>query len=85
VAGDRYYAGAHSPENLARVAQLRNIAREQDLSVAGLALAWLRSNPAVTASIVSPSTDAQWQAVREAASTRVDPETLTRVAAIFAR
>lgn len=83
VAGDRYYPGMHSPENLARVARLRDLARDRQMSTAGLALAWLLARPAVTAPIVSPSTWEQWQAVREAVDARVDADTLAAVSAVF--
>jgi len=55
VAGDRYYAGMHTESNLARVAALREVAERHGVSVSGLALAWLRAHPLVTAPIVSPS------------------------------
>ena len=83
VAGDRYYAGMHAPGNLARVAQLRDVARKNGISTAGLALAWLRAHPMVTASIVSPSTQPQWLAVREAISTDIHETLLGEVAEIF--
>jgi aryl-alcohol dehydrogenase-like predicted oxidoreductase len=83
VAGNRYYAGMHTPENLARVALLRDVAREMGMSTAGLALAWLLAHPAVTAPIVSPSTEPQWQAVREAASADLDEDSFAAVSAIF--
>ncbi|HYZ53030.1 MAG TPA: aldo/keto reductase [Streptosporangiaceae bacterium] len=53
------------------------------MSTAGLALAWLLAHPAVTAPIVSPSTGAQWQAVREAIDVEIDDEVLDRVSEIF--
>ncbi|HVV19336.1 MAG TPA: aldo/keto reductase [Pseudonocardiaceae bacterium] len=84
LAGDRYYAGMHTPENLARVARLRDVARANGISVAGLALAWLRGQPGVTASIVSPSSDAQWQAVREAMDVEPGADVIAEAAAIFA-
>jgi aryl-alcohol dehydrogenase-like predicted oxidoreductase len=83
VAGDRYYPGMHSPENLARVARLRDVARKNGISTAGLALAWLRAHPMVTASIVSPSTKAQWRAVSEASSANIDDNLLSEVSEIF--
>jgi len=83
LVGDLYYAGMHSPENLARVARLRDVARENGISTSGLALAWLRAHPLVTASIVSPSTQAQWQAVSEASSTNIGDSLLGEVSEIF--
>jgi aryl-alcohol dehydrogenase-like predicted oxidoreductase len=49
--------------------------------VAGLALAWLRAHVAVTASIVSPSTDAQWTAVREAMDFDLGDDVVAEVSA----
>ena len=84
VAGSLYYRGMHTADNLARVAALRDLARERGLSVAGMALAWLRAHPAVTATIVSPSRAGQWQAVREALAQDLSQEDFARVGAIFA-
>jgi aryl-alcohol dehydrogenase-like predicted oxidoreductase len=83
VAGSLYYRGMHTAANLARVAELRDFARERGLSVAGMALAWLRAHPAVTAPIVSPSRADQWQAVREALAQDLSQEDFGRVGAIF--
>jgi aryl-alcohol dehydrogenase-like predicted oxidoreductase len=83
VAGDLYYRGIHSAENLARVARLRDLAREMEISVAGLALAWLRGHPAVTAPIVAPSTNAQWQAVREAVRVELAADAFAAISTIF--
>lgn len=83
VAGDMYYKGFHTPENLERVAELREIARELGLSVSGVALAWLRDHPAVTAPIVAPRTSAQWDAVKDAESVRIDPATHARISDLF--
>lgn len=85
VAGDRYYAGMYSPENLVLVGRLRNLAQARGISTAGLALAWLRHHPVVTAPIVSPSTDAQWQAVRDALAVPVDDKVLAAVSDVFSR
>lgn len=83
VAGDIYYAGFYAPANLAKVSRLREIARERDISVAGLALAWLRAHPLVAASIISPSRTAQWHAVQEARDHTVDAESFDQIAEIF--
>jgi aryl-alcohol dehydrogenase-like predicted oxidoreductase len=83
VAGHLYYKGFHTPENLQKVAALRDIADERSVSVSGLTLAWLRDHPAVTAPIVSPSKPAQWQAVREAAETRLSEEEHGRISELF--
>jgi aryl-alcohol dehydrogenase-like predicted oxidoreductase len=83
VAGDRYYAGMHTEDNLARVARLRDVARRHGVSVSGLALAWLRAQPLVTAPIVSPSRPGQWQAVREAVSLDLSADEQAEISAIF--
>ncbi|WP_067450853.1 aldo/keto reductase [Actinomadura macra] len=83
VAGNMYYKGFYSPENLEKVAALRDLARERATSVSGLALAWLRDHPAVTAPIVAPSTSAQWDAVRDAAAIRLDATEHARISDIF--
>jgi len=84
VAGNMYYKGFHTPENLEKVTALREIARELNVSVSGLALAWLRDHPAVTAPIVAPRTSAQWDGVTAAESIRLDPTQHARIAALFA-
>lgn len=83
LAGDIYYVGMHTEQNVARVARLRDVARERGISVAGLALAWLRAHPSVTAPIVSPSTDAQWRAVREALATDLTEPEHAGISALF--
>lgn len=83
VAGELYYQGAYTEANLRRVAALRVLARERAASVSGLALAWLRAHPTVTAPIVSPSTPGQWNAVREALQTEIDEEERSQITALF--
>jgi len=83
LAGDLFYPGMHSPGNLARVRRLRDLARRRDVSTAGLALAWLRAHPAVTAPIVAPSTAGQWDAVREAEALPVDPDLRSEISSVF--
>jgi aryl-alcohol dehydrogenase-like predicted oxidoreductase len=83
LAGHLFYPGMHSPENLARVARLRDLARTHEVSTAGLALAWLRAHPAVTAPIVAPSSAAQWRAVREALALPLDDALFGEVSALF--
>jgi aryl-alcohol dehydrogenase-like predicted oxidoreductase len=83
VAGHLYYPGKHTEANLARVAALRDLAAGRDLSVSGLALAWLRAHPLVTAPIVSPSKPAQWQAVREALAVELTEDERAEISALF--
>lgn len=84
VAGQLYYRGFHTPENLRKVSRLRDLARGLEVSVAGIALAWLRDHREVTAPIVAPRTRGHWDALVEAERVRLDEETRERVAAIFA-
>lgn len=83
VAGNLYYRGFYTPENLERVAALREVAHEMATSVSGLALAWLRDHAAVTAPIVAPRTSAHWDAVHDADSVTLDAETHDRIGRIF--
>lgn len=83
IAGDTYYRGMHAPDNIAKVARLRDMAGERGIGVAGLALAWLRAHPSVSAPIVAPSTDRQWQAVREALATDLTADEAAEIAAMF--
>ena len=51
--------------------------------MSGLALAWLRAHPLVTAPIVSPSKPGQWQAVREALTVDLTEDGRAEISAIF--
>jgi aryl-alcohol dehydrogenase-like predicted oxidoreductase len=84
VAGSLYYQGMYTEDNLVKVSALRDLARDREITVAGLALAWLRAHPSVTAPIVSPSRPGQWQAVHEALQHDLGDEDFRRVGAIFA-
>jgi aryl-alcohol dehydrogenase-like predicted oxidoreductase len=84
VAGSRYYRGMYTEDNLAKVSALRDLARDREMTVAGMALAWLRAHPSVTAPIVSPSRAGQWQAVREALQHDVSEEDFQTIADMFA-
>lgn len=84
VVGTTYYQGFHTPENLTKVANLRTLAQQRAVSVSGLALAWLRNHPAVTAPIVAPSKPAQWRAVREALEVDLDAAEHEQIGALFA-
>jgi aryl-alcohol dehydrogenase-like predicted oxidoreductase len=77
------YADSFTDENLARVELLGDIARERETSISGLALAWLRHHPAVTAPIVSPRREYQWDAVRQALEIEMDDELAERIGALF--
>jgi aryl-alcohol dehydrogenase-like predicted oxidoreductase len=81
AAGDLGYAG--TDDVLARVAELARLAAGSGVSTAGLALAWLRAHPQVTAAIVAPRTDDQWRAVDEALALDLDDRTARAVGALF--
>ena len=74
---------AFTEENRSRVGRLADLANERAVSVAGLALAWLRWHPSITASIVSPRRTSQWDAVTEALSIDLDDEFAEQVGALF--
>jgi aryl-alcohol dehydrogenase-like predicted oxidoreductase len=77
------YTGAFTLRNLERVASVERIARDCDVSIAALALAWLRQHPLVTATIVSPRRTKQWDAVTEALGTELDGDLAERISAVF--
>ena len=77
------YADSFTEENLARVESLAEMAHELELSVSGLALAWLRHHPAVTAPIVSPRRESQWDALQEALRLELDDDLADRIGALF--
>jgi aryl-alcohol dehydrogenase-like predicted oxidoreductase len=59
-------------------------ARERDVSMAGLALAWLLHVPEVTAVVVGPNTVEQLRPVREALDVRLEADEHRRIGALFA-
>ncbi len=84
VAGSLYYPGMYTRENLVKVSALRDFAQDREMSVAGMALSWLRAHPLVTAPIVSPSRPEQWNAVHEALNSDLGEEDYRQIGAIFA-
>ena len=83
-AGSYFYADVYTEENLTKVSRLRALARDLEVSVAGLALAWLRAHPSVTATLVAPGKPEHWSAVDEALRTDLNEEQFARTAGIFA-
>ena len=75
---------AYNEAVLARVRELARYAAGLGVSTAGLAIAWLRWHPHVTAPIVAPRTAGQWRAVDEALALALDDPTGTAVGALFA-
>ena len=58
-------------------------AKERDVSMAGLALAWVLSSPGVTAAVVGPRSPAHLEPVREALSVDLDQAERDSLAALF--
>ncbi|HEY0260094.1 MAG TPA: aldo/keto reductase [Lacisediminihabitans sp.] len=77
------YADAVTDENRLRVGRLADLARDLDVSTSGLALAWLRWHPLLTAPIVSPRRTEQWDAVTEALALDLDDELAERIGSLF--
>ncbi|MFK7804737.1 MAG: aldo/keto reductase [Anaerolineae bacterium] len=67
-----------------KLGQLATIAKEHNVSMAGLALAWLAHHPDVTAPIVGPRRPAHFTAVKEALATSLSAAEHVRISAIFA-
>ncbi|MCU1414664.1 MAG: tas [Microbacteriaceae bacterium] len=80
----RMYVGAFTEKTLDAVTRLGAVARERDVSTAGLALWWLLRHPSVTAPIVSPRRTEQWDAVTEALALEPDDALFEQVGALFA-
>ncbi|CAN5304159.1 aldo/keto reductase [soil metagenome] len=77
------YSALRTERNTDRVAALGLLAQEREVSIAALAIAWLRWHPFVTAPIVSPRRTEQWDAVTEALDVGLDDEFAEKIAAIF--
>jgi aryl-alcohol dehydrogenase-like predicted oxidoreductase len=75
---------AYNEAVLAKVRVLARYAAGLGVSTAGLAIAWLRWHPHVTAPIVAPRTDGQWRAVDEALALDLDDATGATLSALFA-
>ena len=78
-----FYADVYTDGALERVALLAMLARDFDVSTAGLALAWLRHHPLITAPIVSPHHSGQWDAVHEALALDLSDEDADHIARLF--
>ena len=64
---------------LGRVAALEPIAKEADLTMAQLAVAWVLQNPGVSAAIIGATRPEQVRENVKAAGVRLDPEVLRRI------
>ncbi|GAB3918754.1 NADP-dependent oxidoreductase [Microlunatus endophyticus] len=71
------------PDLMERVRAFDQLAAETGVSSAGLALAWLVNHPTVTAPIVGPSKDSQWQGIREATQVKWTADLADRLDALF--
>lgn len=78
-------AAGVTPEVLAKVEQLGEVARERDQSLAQLALAWVLRDPRVTTALIGASKISQLEdCVGAAAHTHFSAEELARIDAILA-
>lgn len=68
---------------LAQVETLARLARDFDVSTSGLALAWLRQHPVVTATVVAPRASAQWEPIHEALDRDLGEADAEQIAAVF--
>ena len=72
-----------NPSTFSKLDQLAAEAEKRQISMAGLALAWLTHHPDVTAPIVGPRRPAHFTAVKEAMSTSLTIEEHNRLTKIF--
>ncbi|MFT5196228.1 MAG: aryl-alcohol dehydrogenase-like predicted oxidoreductase, partial [Candidatus Promineifilaceae bacterium] len=72
-----------NPTTFEKLDQLAAAAEEHEISMAGLALAWLTHHPDVTAPIVGPRRPAHFTAVKEALATTLTGEEHDRISHIF--
>lgn len=77
------YREAFTLDVFARVRSLRRIARDLDVSTATLALAWVRAQTGVTATIVSPRRSAQWDDLVDALALDLDDDQVQRIGGLF--
>ncbi len=76
--------GPEPDPRLGRVAALRTLARELDVSVEGAALAWLRVAPGGAAVEVTPRSSADWDPMHEALERDLDEDFADRIRAAVA-
>lgn len=82
-AGSDLFSGENFTRNLEIVEHLRELARELDITVAQLAIAWTLANPAVHVAIVGARRPAHIEGAAPAAEVRLDREALARVEEIL--
>ncbi len=78
------YTRFERPAVFAAIERLANEARQRGVSAAGLALAWVLSNPLVTAAIVGPRAPGHLQPVHEALASHLTSAERRHVADAFA-
>lgn len=77
------FAGANYERNLRIVEQLGELARELDITVAQLAIAWVLANPAVHVAIVGARRPDHVEGAAPAAEVELDADALARIEAIL--
>ena len=68
---------------LERLIALRGLARDLDLTLEGLALAWLLATESIASTVVAPRAKGDWDAVHEALERPLDAETVERVESLL--
>jgi aryl-alcohol dehydrogenase-like predicted oxidoreductase len=84
-AGSDLFAGASFERNLEIVERLKELARELDISVAQLAIAWTLAHPAVHVAIVGARRAAHIEGAAPAADVHLDADAMARVEEILAQ
>ncbi len=78
------YAGLLDDATFARLERLESLAAERDVSMAGLALAWLLADDRVTQIVVGPGRPAHLRPVREALANPLSAAERNQIGAVFA-
>jgi aryl-alcohol dehydrogenase-like predicted oxidoreductase len=84
-AGSDLFGGASFVRNLEIVERLKELARELDITVAQLAIAWTLANPAVHVAIVGARRPAHIEGAAPAAGVHLDADAMARVEEILAQ
>ena len=77
------YLNWWNEETFGKLDQFRQAAAAHDVSMAGLALGWLRHNPDITAPIIGPRRPAHFQPIREAIGLELDQSQYLAITQIF--
>ena len=84
-AGSDLFSGESFARNLEIVERLKELARELEITVAQLAIAWTLANPAVHVAIVGARRAAHIEGAAPAAEVDLDADTLARIEEILAQ